>query len=405
MKGQHIRIAWASLLAGAAIFASPAQAQRMIGEGMTDGEGRGGVDCYMFETTAGEHWQVALNSVTFDPYLTIGHGPSCEAMTIDLNNDDGGEGLNARTSFTAGGGIYYIQVRAYADVPRGPYLLSLSRVTRAPRRLPPGVPLPPALRDTDAAGASVPADAAAAVTQAAGTRFSDCADVCPQMVVVPAGRFMIGSPASEAGRDNDEGPQREISIGRAYAIGTHEVTFAQYDACVADGGCAWRPSDQDWGRGNRPVIDVSWVDAQAYVEWLSRKTGQRYLLPSEAEWEYAARAGSVTAYAGGAELGANAANIDNQLLRTVPVGGFAANRWGLFDVHGNVAEWVRDCYDVGYFDTPANGGAALRPLCRERVVRGGSFSERATAARSAARARRTPMTRMRATGFRVVRAL
>ncbi len=123
-----------------------------------------------------------------------------------------------------------------------------------------------------------------------GETFRDCPE-CPEMVVIPAGNFTMGSPANEPGRYDDEGPRHRVTIPRAFALGRYEVTFAEWDACVQAGGCSRRPDDWGWGRGNRPVINVSWGDAREYVRWLSRKTGQAYRLPSEAEWEYAARAG------------------------------------------------------------------------------------------------------------------
>ena len=128
-----------------------------------------------------------------------------------------------------------------------------------------------------------------------GRIFRDC-DNCPQMVVVPAGNYMMGSPASEEGRDEDEGPRHRVTIGYPLAVGVHEVTFAEWDACEAAGGCGgYRPDDEGWGRGSRPVINVSWEDAREYVRWLSRETGEAYRLPSESEWEYVARAGTTTA--------------------------------------------------------------------------------------------------------------
>ncbi len=120
-----------------------------------------------------------------------------------------------------------------------------------------------------------------------GDTFKDC-DVCPQMVVIPAGSFMMGSPSDEEGRDEDEGPQHRVTIRKPLAVGKYEVMFREWDACVADGGCdGYRPRDGLWGRGDRPVINVSWDDAQAYLRWLSRKSGAEYRLLSEAEWEYA----------------------------------------------------------------------------------------------------------------------
>ena len=140
--------------------------------------------------------------------------------------------------------------------------------------------------------------------------FKEC-DTCPEMVVVPAGSFTMGSPASEKHRDSHEGPQRRVSFARQFAVGKFAVTFDEWDACVADGGCnGYRPDDQGWGRGKRPVINVNWDDAKAYVAWLSRKTGKTYRLLSEAEREYVARAGTTTPFWWGSSISTSQANYD-----------------------------------------------------------------------------------------------
>ncbi|MDZ7792064.1 MAG: formylglycine-generating enzyme family protein [Xanthomonadales bacterium] len=141
-----------------------------------------------------------------------------------------------------------------------------------------------------------------------GEVFRDCPD-CPEMVVIPSGSFQMGSPSSEPQRDSDEGPQHRVSVP-AFALAKTEVTFAQWDACVSDGGCSHRPEDRGWGRGNRPVMNVNWNDAQEYVRWLSRKTGADYRLPSEAEWEYAARAGTTTRFNTGNCITSDQANFN-----------------------------------------------------------------------------------------------
>ncbi len=214
-----------------------------------------------------------------------------------------------------------------------------------------------------------------------GTVIHDC-DHCPEMVVVPAGRFEMGSPPSESGRDGDEGPQHEVAFDSPFAVGVYEVTFDEWDACVSNGGCGgYRPADQGWGRGGRPVINVSWDDAQAYASWLSRETGEEYRLLSEAEWEYVARAGTVTRYWWGDGIGANRANCSGDgcgegYANTAPVGSFGANPFGLHDVHGNVWEWVEDCWHENYARAPSNGDAWLGGQggdCSRRVLRGGSW--------------------------------
>ena len=214
--------------------------------------------------------------------------------------------------------------------------------------------------------------------RAPGTAFRDCPE-CPEMVVVPAGSFMMGSPSHEAGRDNDEGPAHRVTIAKPFAVGKYEVTFAEWDACVADGGCGGhRPGDKGWGRGRRPAINVNWDDAKAYVRWLSDKTGKQYRLPSEAEWEYAARAGTTTRYSWGDEVGRNRANCDGcgslwDNEQTAPAGSFRANVFGLHDVHGNVWEWVEDCWSGNYLGAPADGSAWESGDCSRRVLRGGSW--------------------------------
>ena len=214
--------------------------------------------------------------------------------------------------------------------------------------------------------------------RAPGTAFRDCPD-CPEMVVVPAGSFMMGSPSHEAGRAEDEDPRHRVTIAKPFAVGKYEVTFAEWDACVADGGCGGhRPEDEGWGRGRRPLVNVSWDDAKAYVRWLSRKTGKPYRLPSEAEWEYAARAGTTTRYSWGDDIGRNRANClycDSRwdLKQTAPAGSFRANVFGLHDVHGNVSEWVEDCWNDNYAGAPADGSPWTDGGCTRRVLRGGSW--------------------------------
>ena len=249
-----------------------------------------------------------------------------------------------------------------------------------------------------------------------GKVFQDCNE-CPEMVVVPAGSYMMGSPGSEEGRDDDEGPVHRVTIAEPFAVGVHEVTFAEWDACVRDGGCGgYRPDDEGWGRGRRPVINVSWENAQRYVRWLSRETGQEYRLLSESEWEYAARAGTATPFHYGRTISTSQANYDGNYTygagsegeyraRTVPVGSFGANGFGLHDVHGNVWEWVEDCWNGSYRGAPSDGSAWQRGNCDRRVVRGGSWYFKPWFLRSANRYWFESVFRNFNLGFRVARTL
>ena len=253
-----------------------------------------------------------------------------------------------------------------------------------------------------------PAPAPAA--RAAGTVFRDCPN-CPEMVVVPAGNFMMGSPPSEEGHDSDEGPVHRVAFAAPFAVGVFEVTFAEWDACVSAGGCGgYRPEDAGWGRGSRPVVNVSWDDAQSYVGWLSRSTGEDYRLLSESEWEYVARAGTSTRYWWGSDIGRGRANCDGcgsqwDAESTAPVGSFSANAFGLHDVHGNVWEWTGDCWNESYEGAPGDGRAWGGGECSRRVRRGGSWSNDPQYLRSAIRVRNVSGLRNIDLGFRVARTL
>jgi formylglycine-generating enzyme required for sulfatase activity len=262
----------------------------------------------------------------------------------------------------------------------------------------------------------------AALALTPGQTFRDCAD-CPEMVAIPAGSFVMGSPSGEVGRQTDEGPQRTVSI-KAFAAGKFEVTFDEWAACVAGGGCRSNanPEDEGWGRGRRPVINVSWNDAQEYVQWLSSKTGQNYRLLAEAEWEYATRGKtsgtanepefswgpSITpeqaqyywpiSYNGGPDR-------TNSPKRTVTVGSFQANPFGLYDVHGNVSEWVQDCFVNTYSGSPVDGAAVAIGDCYSRVLRGGYFHSIPYDVRSASRNQWEPAHRITSNGFRLARTL
>lgn len=206
------------------------------------------------------------------------------------------------------------------------------------------------------------------------------------MVVIPAGSFMMGSPASESERLSSEKPQHQVTIVRQFAAGKFEVTFDEWDACFREGGCSHNPGDKGWGRGQRPVIHVSWYDAKQYVQWLSRKTEKSYRLLSEAEWEYSARAGTATAFSWGNTINMTQASYQRSgTLGTVPVGSYAANAFGLYDMHGNVKEWVEDCTNASYNDAPADGKAWTSGDCGQRILRGGAWYDNPQGLRSARR--------------------
>ena len=230
------------------------------------------------------------------------------------------------------------------------------------------------------------------------------------MVVVPAGAFRMGCVSGQD-CDDDEYPVHRVTIGSPFAVGVYEVTFAEWEACVRAEGCeGYRPDDEGWGRGRRPVMNVNWKDAQAYVAWLSRESGAGYRLLSEAEWEYVARAGRETAYSWGDEIGKNRANCDGCGSRwddkyTAPVGSFGANAFGLYDMHGNVREWVDDCWNGTYEGAPTDGTAWKRGNCDHRVLRGGSWDRPPRTLRSALRGRRSTGYRTFNFGFRVARRL
>jgi formylglycine-generating enzyme required for sulfatase activity len=240
--------------------------------------------------------------------------------------------------------------------------------------------------------------------------FKECNE-CPEMVVVPAGSFTMGSPAGEHGRDVDEGPQHSVTIAKAFAVSRFAATFEEWDACIAGGGCNdHTPRDQGWGRGRRPVLNVSWDDAMAYMAWLSRKTGKAYRLLTEAEWEYATRAGSTTAYYWGDEIGKGNANCDGcgsqwDNVQTAPVGSFAANAFGLYDMAGNVWQWTQDCYLENYNGASPDGSAWTGGDCSRRVIRGGSWISIPPILRSAGRFWNTVNSRGNLLGFRVARTL
>jgi formylglycine-generating enzyme required for sulfatase activity len=235
------------------------------------------------------------------------------------------------------------------------------------------------------------------------------------MIVVPAGEFTMGSPASEKGRSSlYEDPRHKVRIPAAFAVSRFEITFDEWNACVDLGGCKQVGLKAS---GRQPVNFMSWHNAQEYVAWISQRTGKRYRLLSEAEWEYAARAGSDKAYSWGDDVGKGNANCSgcgspwegnaNSSGKTAPVGSFPANGFGLHDMHGNVYEWVEDCFHFNYKGAPTDGSAwAVCPPDEDlRVMRGGDYSASPQYIRSAARDRLRPAATNGLVGFRVARTL
>jgi formylglycine-generating enzyme required for sulfatase activity len=225
----------------------------------------------------------------------------------------------------------------------------------------------------------------------------------PTMAVLAGGTFRMGQNSMGG---SDSGPEHEVRIP-PFLIGVHEVTFQQYDGFARATG---RPLPEafGWGRGTRPVVAVSWSDAQAYADWLTRQTGQRYRLPSEAEWEFAARAGVRSSYPWGFSMERGKAlcfdcgsQWDNR--STAPVGSFAPSAFGLYDTAGNVLEWVADCYTASYDGAPADGRARVDGGCTNRVARGGAFNKPASSMKTHVRAKFLPESRLNMLGFRVAR--
>ena len=238
----------------------------------------------------------------------------------------------------------------------------------------------------------------------------------PEIVVIPAGQFLMGCVSGQDCFDN-EMPVHEVTIAEAFAVSRYEVTFAEWDLCLERGGCGGiRPDDEDWGRGNRPVVNVSWEDAREYAAWLSGQTGATYRLLSEAEWEYVARAGSSTAFSWGNEIGVNRANCGDwetydlgtcgdRWGNTAPVGSFEPNAFGVHDMHGNVYEWVEDCWNESYAGAPSDGTAWRSGDCTRHMARGGSWSVIPRFLSSAYRYGNTAGNRNYSKGFRVARTL
>ena len=244
-----------------------------------------------------------------------------------------------------------------------------------------------------------------------GTNFRECSKetFCPEMIVVPAGEFTMGSPAAEQGRYPNEGPQHKVTIANPFAVSKFDVTFDDWDACVSVGGCP-EVDDLTYGRETKPLINVTWAQAQQYVAWLAQMTGKPYRMLTEAEWEYAARAGATTAYSWGDQIGQGKANCDGcgskwDKLETSPVGSFPPNAFGLYDMAGDVWQWVRDCRHGDYDGAPADGSEWTGGDCEEHVVRGGSWLVPPQFLRSAVRGEFPADEHNSDIGFRVARPL
>ena len=313
------------------------------------------------------------------------------------------------------------------------------------RAWPPLIAILAALGVQSSAIAQNPLTAAQEQELKPGNTFKEC-DGCPEMVVVPAGAFALGSPGSEADRAENEGPQHRVTIGKWFALGKFELTVDQFaDFVKATGydtgsvcdvwlngtweerqGYSWRNPGFAQG-GAQPAACLSWDDAKSYLAWLSRKTGKPYRLPTEAEWEYAARAGTAARFHFGADdndycrygngadqtaanevPGAKAWNVlpcSDGHAYTAPVGSFAPNAFGLYDTHGNVFEWVEDCWNESYAGAPADGSAWTAGDCKVRVQRGGAWGYPRDYLRLAVRGRQPQAYRYVNAGIRVARTL
>lgn len=257
--------------------------------------------------------------------------------------------------------------------------------------------------------------------------LADCS-YCPQLTTVPPGLFLMGAAAGDLGREEDEGPLHLVTIAEPLAVGVYEVTFSEWDVCVDRGHCRHRPGDEGWGRSQRPVINVSWSDAQAYVEWLSEETREPYRLLSEAEWEYVARAGTGAAqywseqsapsceYANAADASSRSSPIRwpedwtfqacaDGFPMTAPTGSFSANRFGLRDTLGNVWEWTQHCWNERHSRNPTDGRSRETGDCGKRVIRGAAWNSQPVHLRASVRDGIPANTRANNLGFRVVRPI
>jgi formylglycine-generating enzyme required for sulfatase activity len=299
------------------------------------------------------------------------------------------------------------------------------------------VPVIAAAQEVCKEGVLVPVSLAPAplcIKPGSGQSFRDCPD-CPEMVVLPAGSFEMGAAENEPEALADEGPQHKVLIGAPFAAGQFAVTVREYLACVSAGACnppAWQvkgiSNSEDYEKlgsalsgDDYPIVGVSWNGAKKYTQWLSAKTGKTYRLLSESEFEYAARAGTATPFWWGSSITPDQANYEGSSSpyrgggktglnrqKTVPVKSFQPNPWGLYQVHGNVWQWVEDCWHSTYDEdvsAPADGSAWIKGECKGRVLRGGSWGSAPWSVRAASRDRYLPASATNSWGFRIARTL
>jgi formylglycine-generating enzyme required for sulfatase activity len=305
---------------------------------------------------------------------------------------------------------YEAYLKAYPNGRFAP--LARARIERLRAAAPKNETPPPAARPAPAPKATPeqarpapppkPAPTEQAPAAAGASAVKDCA-VCPELIALPPGTFTMGSNTS----DPSEKPAHHVTINKPFAIGKYEVTVEQWDACVNAGACM-RVTNGGNRPKNTPVRDISWDDAQQYVKWLAQLTGKPYRLPTEAEWEYAARGGTSTRYWWGEQMRKGTANCKDcgepwQQDSPAPVGSFAANPYGLYDMNGSVWEWVSDCWHNAYKGAPADGRSWDEPNCRVRVIRGGSWLEGASYMLSSTRFKYDANVRQSQNGFRVAR--
>lgn len=258
-----------------------------------------------------------------------------------------------------------------------------------------------------------------------GSVFRDCKAACPDMVVLPAGTFTMGTPDDELGRQPDESPQHPVTFGKAFAISRYQVTAGEFDAYLKASGVTIANGDTRPGREckagkprykqgpKQPAVCVSYQDVEAYAAWLSKQTGKHYRMVSEAEREYAARGGSAGAFPFPLDPDAeyeisqhaNVYGPKDGYSWTSPVGSYPPNDFGVYDMHGNVYEWVADCYHDSYVGAPADGSAWKSAACNNVVIRGNDWGEAPIFSRSGNRNNAGPTARGDWLGFRVVREL